>query len=519
MPMRVGDLGGPPGHDHRDAARRRPGRSTRTASRSPTPGSRCPTSGAGPRRDADGRFAIARVPPGEHRFLARTRDGGEVEGDARRARPTVDLVVGGAGKKAQAMTERAASPRDVPEGLAAPLWRRAAAAGDGCGRDRRRRRPARPRVMLGDLGPMARMGMRRLLGEDGIRGRRRCADGRRASPRRSSGCDRTSSCSISTRRTRSSCASSSASSCPHAKVVLWARTEDVMEVIDPGADAAALGRLRRAGGPAGRAEHPARDPERRNEHAHVPDPRRLRRGGPVNLQADRGGEHLDRRVRRPRARRAGQHADADLELDPVRQDLRRPGGARERAVHGGRLPRALRLRLLPERRQPVLDRARRHGGRRRRVARRRRRCRRRRTAAWRRCAPQALPGVDGQVTVEVVENPDIKDDGTATTSRRARATYNVTVSAPGGASRSTTASRSRRAATTSRPRSTRRPSSSRSRTRARRCRTAQRAPAAGHLHAVGAEPSPSRRSRRRTSPATSPSGAASAASPRSTRSR
>ena len=40
----------------------------------------------------------------------------------------------------------------------------------------------------------------------------------------------------------------------------------------------------------------------------------------------------------------------------------------QRAVHGGRLPRALRLRLLPERRQPVLDRARRRRRRRRRRA-------------------------------------------------------------------------------------------------------------------------------------------------------
>ena len=63
--------------------------------------------------------------------------------------------------------------------------------------------------------------------------------------------------------------------------------------------------------------------------------------------------------------RAGQHADADLELDPVRPHLRRPAEPRERAVHGGRLPRPRRLRLLPERRRPLLDRPRRQRRRRR----------------------------------------------------------------------------------------------------------------------------------------------------------
>ena len=68
---------------------------------------------------------------------------------------------------------------------------------------------------------------------------------------------------------------------------------------------------------------------------------------------------VGRRVRGPRPRRSGQHADADLELDPVLEDLRRSGQPGQRPVHGGRLPGALRLRVLPERRQPVLDRPRR----------------------------------------------------------------------------------------------------------------------------------------------------------------
>ena len=49
------------------------------------------------------------------------------------------------------------------------------------------------------------------------------------------------------------------------------------------------------------------------------DPRRVRRGGPLGEQADRGRRHLDRGVRRARPRRPGQHADADLELDAVRR--------------------------------------------------------------------------------------------------------------------------------------------------------------------------------------------------------
>ena len=88
-----------------------------------------------------------------------------------------------------------------------------------------------------------------------------------------------------------------------------------------------------------------------------------------------GVEHVDRRVRGLGAGRPGQHADADLELDPVREDLRRPERARQRPVHGGRVPRALRLRVLPERRQPVLGRPRRRRRRQRRRAARAPRCR------------------------------------------------------------------------------------------------------------------------------------------------
>ena len=92
----------------------------------------------------------------------------------------------------------------------------------------------RPRVMLVNLGPMAHMGMRRLLSEDGIE-----VVGGELAPTSVTpeverlqpdivvlDLDRTDSQQLSERVRMA---------CPNTKVVLWARTEDVMEVIDPGA--------------------------------------------------------------------------------------------------------------------------------------------------------------------------------------------------------------------------------------------------------------------------------------------
>ena len=80
-------------------------------------------------------------------------------------------------------------------------------------------------------------------------------------------------------------------------------------------------------------------------------------------------------------------------------------------VHGGRLPRPRRLRLLPERRRRLLGRARR----RRREGRRasaRRRCRPPPTSRSRRSAPWRKDGVDGDVEVELVaEKPAAKAEG------------------------------------------------------------------------------------------------------------
>ena len=88
--------------------------------------------------------------------------------------------------------------------------------------------------MLGNLGPMAQMGMRRLLSDDGIEvvGDQLAFGSITPEVERLQpdivvlDLDQTDSQQLSelVRMAR-----------PHTKVVLWARTEDVMEVIDPGA--------------------------------------------------------------------------------------------------------------------------------------------------------------------------------------------------------------------------------------------------------------------------------------------
>jgi DNA-binding NarL/FixJ family response regulator len=87
--------------------------------------------------------------------------------------------------------------------------------------------------MLGNLGPMARMGMRRLLNEDGIEVvDDALTNGMSPEVERLQpdivvlDLDQTDSQRLSELVRLA---------CPLAKVVLWASTEDVMEVIDPGA--------------------------------------------------------------------------------------------------------------------------------------------------------------------------------------------------------------------------------------------------------------------------------------------
>jgi AmiR/NasT family two-component response regulator len=92
----------------------------------------------------------------------------------------------------------------------------------------------KPRVMLGNLGPIALMGMRRLLSEDGIEvvGEQEQSAGMAPEVERLRpdivvlDLDRTDSQQLSERVRLA---------CPHTKVVLWANTENVMEVMDPGA--------------------------------------------------------------------------------------------------------------------------------------------------------------------------------------------------------------------------------------------------------------------------------------------
>jgi DNA-binding NarL/FixJ family response regulator len=89
--------------------------------------------------------------------------------------------------------------------------------------------------MLGNLGPMARMGMGRLLSEDGIEvvGDQLVSASVTPEVERLQpdivvlDLDQTDSQQLSELVRLA---------CPHAKVVLWARTEDLMEVIDPGAN-------------------------------------------------------------------------------------------------------------------------------------------------------------------------------------------------------------------------------------------------------------------------------------------
>jgi len=88
--------------------------------------------------------------------------------------------------------------------------------------------------MLGNLGPMAHVGMQRLLSEDGIEivGEQQQTAGIAPQVERLRpdiivlDLDQPESKQLSERVRMA---------CPQTKVVLWARTENLMEVIDPGA--------------------------------------------------------------------------------------------------------------------------------------------------------------------------------------------------------------------------------------------------------------------------------------------
>ena len=93
LTVRVGDTGGPPGtitELHRVGGKVRDGDGEPLADAWVT----LPDLGRWASSDPKGRFMIARVPPGKHRCVARTRDGGEAEAELQVPGGTVELVVG-----------------------------------------------------------------------------------------------------------------------------------------------------------------------------------------------------------------------------------------------------------------------------------------------------------------------------------------------------------------------------------------------------------------------------------------
>ena len=94
--------------------------------------------------------------------------------------------------------------------------------------------PAKPpRVMLANLGPMARVGMVRLLRERGIEvvGESAAATGITPAAERL----QPDVVVLDLDQTDAELTELVRRACPRSKIVLWAATEDVMEVIDPGA--------------------------------------------------------------------------------------------------------------------------------------------------------------------------------------------------------------------------------------------------------------------------------------------
>ena len=159
----------------RKSARRPCARGCRTArrarsSRCTAPSARCKNKKGEPLADvwvtlpdvgswtssaADGRFRFDRLPPGRHRLLARTADGREADAQLEVPGAGVDLVIDGKGDR----TGRHGLPEWLPRSLWPPRrrtrkgWDMATEPG--------------PRVLLGNLGPIMRLGMNRVLSEEG----------------------------------------------------------------------------------------------------------------------------------------------------------------------------------------------------------------------------------------------------------------------------------------------------------------------------------------------------------------
>ena len=150
---------------------------------------------------------------------------------------------------------------------------------------------------------------------------------------------------------------------------------------------------------------------RKECYAHVPDAGRLRRGGLLGEQADRGCRHVGRGFVGLVPGGPVNTADADLELDSVRQSLRRPAESGERAVHGGlvhsRTPCTGYFRTAAR----WLDHPR--GERRGHAAARRRRSRPPPTRKSRRSAPSRSTASTDTVQVEVSRGADARKARTA----------------------------------------------------------------------------------------------------------
>ena len=97
----------------------------------------------------------------------------------------------------------------------------------------------------------------------------------------------------------------------------------------------------------------------KERHAHVPDPRRLRRGGPRGKQADRRSRDVGRRVRRAAP---GGPVNKPMRISNWTQFARiygDPANPENGPFMEGAYLAHCGVRLLPERRRPLLDRARR----------------------------------------------------------------------------------------------------------------------------------------------------------------
>ena len=257
----------------------------------------------------------------------------------------------------------------------------------------------RPRILLGNLGPIMRMGMSRVLTEQGCE-----VVGQEDRPSAIVGAAHRLRPDIVVLDLDGGSAHQLgrlvARSVPETTVVLWAREEDLMEVIDP------VSSTTRAASPLQFVERLRSELSGQHVHEWRSDmPTYLTPGVYVEEvpSASKPIEGVSTSIAAFVGLAPGGPVNTPMRISNWTQFAKifgDPERARQRPVHGGRVPRALRLRVLPERRQPVLGRARRRRRRQRR-RRRARRCRRRPTRASRRFRAVALESGNGDVKVEL----------------------------------------------------------------------------------------------------------------------